>query len=411
MNSALICTVGMTFSPQNDIVDALVDEITAFNPALVLFLISRESRENALKIAQRCRLAEGAYEFIELESIHNLNEIFQTTNKAIRSLHARGFSNQQISLNYTSGTKVMGSGAVLSAIFNQCQELRYIYEGRGGDRVVKTHPSAVFAYRDLLVGEKLIEEMRFRSATDTLDTIDTSLLSEYDVRTVSALHAVAEAYYHWDNFHHKQFVEIIKSVPSDIERASRFLVAGDVLETVTGIGDACEKSEYTPALFADMINNALRRQLEGQLDDAMTRMYRALEMLAQWVLRRTDIDTDDLDTRRVPPRYRVNFEAMRSMDDGQVRIGLRKSYELLALMKKPLGLRFQSYDKLARMLHERRNSILAHGTQPVKEDDCANLLTAVTELFRSEMPDFDNLCRMLQFPWLKERVSSQTSLP
>ncbi|MCX7020509.1 MAG: TIGR02710 family CRISPR-associated CARF protein [bacterium] len=405
MTSALICTVGMTFSPQNDIVDALVDEITAFNPALVLFLISRESRENALKIAQRCNLAADAYEFIELESIHNLNDIFQTTNKAIRSLHARGFSNQQISLNYTSGTKVMGSGAVLSAIFNQCQELRYIYEGRGGDRVVKTHPSAVFAYRDLLVSQKLIEEMRFRSATDTLDTIDTSLLSEYDVQTVVALRAIADAYYYWDNFHHKQFVEIMKSLPPDIERAARFLVGDNVLDLVTGIGQICETCEYTPALFADMMNNALRRKLEGQLDDAMTRMYRVLEMLAQWVLRRADIDTDDLDTRRVPPRYRVNYEAMRSMDDGQVRIGLRKSYELLALMKTPLGLRFRSYDELGRMLHERRNSILAHGTQPVKEEDCANLLAAVRELFRSEVPDFDNLCHTLQFPWLKERVS------
>ena len=405
MASALICTVGTTYSVQNDIVDALVEEIANFRPDLVLFLISRESRENAVNIARRCGLAEGAYDFFELPSIHNLNVIFQSVNEAIRDLHRRGFSNSEISVNYTSGTKVMGSAAVLSAIYHQCRELRYIYESReAGDRVVTTHPSAVHSYRDLLFSNKLIEELRFRAAADLLQRVDLSLLSEYDMQSVTALRLIAEAYYQWDGFRHHQFVGTISGVPNGVEMASRFMVGRDVIEMLDKLGNDIEQGNYTPLLFADMVNNALRRRLEGQLDDAVTRTYRALEMLAQWVLKRHDIDPDDVDTRRVPPRYRVNFEAMRSTDDGQLRIGLRKSFELLALLRTPLGLRFEANEKLAKVLHARRCSILAHGTMPVNSEDCDVLLDAARELFRSEIADFDAICGSLQFPWLRGRV-------
>ena len=124
-------------------------------------------------------------------------------------------------------------------------------------------------------------------------------------------------------------------------------------------------------------------------------------MLAQWALAREGIDTEDVDTRKVPPRYRVNFEAMRSTDDGQVRIGMRKAFELLALLNTPVGVRFEADKELMAMLHRRSESILAHGTTPINDADCTSLLQKTREFFAAELPGLDKLCDTLRFPWLR----------
>jgi CRISPR-associated protein (TIGR02710 family) len=402
MPTALICTVGITVDRQNDLTEVMGLEIRSILPELVVFLVSRESRENALKIADAGGITEEKYEIVEFSSAHNLNEIFETTNGVIRGLHARGFTKNDISINFTGGTKVMGSGVVLSAVFHQCQELRYVFEGNGaGQKVVTTTPKAVFAFRDLHISRRLIQEMRFQSASDLLAGMDASLLSQYDVASLHALRKIADAYSHWDNFRHAEFVRTMREVAPNVELVREFMVEDAVLDVISGMADDMREARYSPPMFADMINNAIRRKLEGSYDDAVARVYRALEMLAQWVLKRYDIDSDDLDTRKVPPRYRVNFEAMRSFEDGRVRIGMRKAFELLALLNAEIGQQFEANQELLHFLERRRKSILAHGTHPVERQDCESLLKAAADLLKTETPDFGALCSQLQFPWLR----------
>lgn len=404
MSKALICTVGTTVDTRNDIVDALIEEITAAQPTLVLFLVSGESRSNAQRIAEGSHLSPGSFEFVELSSSHNLNEIFRKTNDAIRSLYARGYSADDISVNYTSGTKVMGSGAVLSAVFNQCHELRYIYQGADeGERLIKTHPEVVFAFRDLQLGRQLIYEMCFQSAVEHLARINSSLLADYDVRSLEAMRHVALAYLHWDNFHPRECLNTLSKVSVDIESVRNFLIDETTAQMLERLATDIEANQYSPLVFADMMNNAHRRTVEGKLDDAVARVYRAMEMLAQWVLKAHEINTNDVDTRRIPPRYRVSFEAMRSVEDGLVRIGMRKAYDLLSILGTPLGEKFEANEELAQMLQRRGESILAHGTHRITQQECQRLISAVLDLFESEIQGFEAICRQLQFPWLRKR--------
>lgn len=406
MPKALICTVGTVFEGRENILDVLAKEIRAITPDYLVFVVSQESKLPAQKVAERASLAQCKVEYLELEAAHDLNEVFARTNDAIRRLLSAGFSAADISVNYTSGTKVMGAGVVLAAVFNQCNQLRYIYEGAGhADRIITTRPEAVIAFRDLLMGTRLIEELRFQSASDVLARIDSSMLSDYDVSVLEALRKIACGYYAWDNFNPAVFVECMQDVPRTLEPVSKFLVDSGTLALLAQLASDQATEQYTPILFADMVNNAVRRIFEGKMDDAVARLYRALEMLAQWVLRnRYGIDTDDLDTRRVPPRYRPSFEAMRSLDDGTVRIGMRKAYELLAHLEAPLGLRFQQNRVMGELLRARSKSILAHGTRRMQESDCQNLLQEAVDLFTSEIPDFAQTCIDLQFPWLRERT-------
>lgn len=401
MAVALICTVGMTMNAQTDIVDALAREVKSLEPTHTAFVATAESRANAERIAQLAGLTNGAYEIVELSSSHNLDETFENVNALIRGLHERGYSGDQICINYTGGTKVMSSGAVLAAVFNQCRELRYLYEGRPEDQqLVRTQPQSVFAYRDILLAQRLIREMRFQSARDLLSRLDVSYLSQHDREVADALRRLAIAYARWDNFHYRACLEQMTDTAHGSPLLKPLLITQEMCSKLSALADELEKNEYSPLVFAEMYNNAVRRRLEGKLDDAVARIYRALEMLAQWVLKRYEINTNDLDTRKVPPRYRVHFEAMRSMDDGLVRIGMRKAYELLVLLETPLGKQFTSDAELAEMLHTRSHSILAHGTRSISEAECDKLLGVARKMFQLEIPDFDQICAELQFPWL-----------
>jgi hypothetical protein len=86
---------------------------------------------------------------------------------------------------------------------------------------------------------------------------------------------------------------------------------------------------------------------------------------------------------------------------------MRKAYELLALLGAPLGTKFEQNEELGEMLQTRSKSILAHGTQTLKEEDCEKLLRIVIDLFSSEIPDFVETCHSLQFPWLRDRAAGQ----
>ena len=403
MKTALICPVGTTPDGRTDILTALATDIRELMPDLVVFVVSRESRQNAERVAEEAGYTADACEYLELPSSHDFNHSFRMINEVIRGLRERGFSGSGISVNYTSGTKVMGGAALLASVYNQCREARYIYHEAGqANRTITTTLEAVYAFRALRFGKRLIEAMRYRSATEVLERVDPSLLAEYDVASLDALRAVASAYYAWDSFQYHDFIATYAAVPRDHEETQCFLVDEEVTGLVESLAQNSADGVITPLSCADMVNNAERRIHEGDFDDATARLYRSLEMLAQWSLREEGINPDDVDTRRVPPRHRVGFEALRSLEDGTVRLGMRKAYELLAALDHPVGLRFASHSELALLLGQRRASILAHGTRPISRESCEGIFRASMELFESAIPDFGPMCRRLQFPWIKK---------
>lgn len=401
--AALICPIGTTPDGRSDLLDTLVREINAVEPELVVFIVSRDSRSNAEYIAREAGLPADRVTYDEVDTVHDLNLLFVRLNETIRSLVDGRFRPEQVAVNYTSGTKVMATAAVLAAIFNGCGEARYIFhEPNAQNRTVSTRLEAVFAHRDLHLGRRLIEETRYRSAFDVLSRIETSLLAAADLEAASALKVITVAYYEWDNFNYSAFVEAFSRLQNTTPAVQRYLVGEDVLRHLTALAAHCDDGQVSEIGLADMVNNAVRRMQDGRFDDAVARLYRALEMLAQWaLLKNNGIDTDDVDTRRIPPRDRVSFEAMRSMDDGTVRIGMRKAYELLTALGHPLGGRYHDKSELVQLVGERRNSILAHGTRPLSLDVCTKLHSAIVELITGEIAEFPALCAALQFPWIQ----------
>jgi CRISPR-associated protein (TIGR02710 family) len=137
-------------------------------------------------------------------------------------------------------------------------------------------------------------------------------------------------------------------------------------------------------LVEDLLANAERCAHRGRYDDAVARLYRATELLAQIRLRRVyDIQTGDvwLDSPAIAEcpaalelleKARAQAvplsEGSRGADtrDRQVKIGLWQAYSLLGALGDPLGEHFLADSRhLKGFLEMRHRSILAHGLDPV----------------------------------------------
>jgi CRISPR-associated protein (TIGR02710 family) len=152
------------------------------------------------------------------------------------------------------------------------------------------------------------------------------------------------------------------------------------------------------ARAVDLLANARRRQAEARYDDAVARLYRATEVIAQARLREAlNIgETGAVPLDRLPESLRAEF-ASRRRDDGTVFLGLQDDYRVLQALGAPLGQRFYDLglaDRQRSPLTARNQSILAHGFEAASERTFAVLweaCAALVELDEKELPVFPRL--------------------
>jgi len=406
---AIIMTVGLQGDQGGDVLDALQLDLDALKPEMLALVASGQSMANARRMIERSGLPAGQCEIVELTGAHDIDEVFRKTNDLIQRLIKRGYGPDEIAINYTSGTKVMGSGAVLSAVYNKVMELRYITglasvregPGKAHHRILTTKPGAVFAYQQMLNGRSMLLDLRFRSAFTVLEEVEDDLLTPEDRKLRLALVRLTRAYGEWDNFYPDRFLSLYSEVRFEFETLDPFRMHEGQLDVLRKTADEILHGQPGPFIITDLYNNASRRLMLGRTEDALSRLYRALEMLGQWVLAREfGIDTNNVDTRGIPPRDRVSYEALRSIEDGTVKIGFRKAYELLGIFNVPVGVAFKNDPLMREFLEKRTDSILAHGLHPAGPNEGQNYMIHAADLFKMEIPTFDELSRNLQFPWL-----------
>ncbi|MFB6264162.1 MAG: TIGR02710 family CRISPR-associated CARF protein [Bradymonadaceae bacterium] len=131
-------------------------------------------------------------------------------------------------------------------------------------------------------------------------------------------------------------------------------------------------------LAADLANNADRAAERGAHDDAIARLYRAIEYLGQVQLwREYELSTSEFPAELLPDRADTEEEF--------VSIGLRDAWEFLAEEGEPLGELWRELDEreaFRTAMYQRNHSLLAHGFQPVDPEYVETLRRAVDQLGR-----------------------------
>lgn len=166
-------------------------------------------------------------------------------------------------------------------------------------------------------------------------------------------------------------------------------------------------NEATEELVHDLMANARRRGREGRYGDAVARLYRAIEAMAQHRLdSEYGIKTSGVPYDQVPEELARRWWDGAGNGGGSVgdevleprKIGLREAYTLLEHFGDDLALRFRESvvetPKNEGALTARNMSILAHGFQPVGEKVYERLWSAtlhLADVSEQSLPRFPRL--------------------
>ncbi len=413
MKKALVQSVGTGTRPDVDITKPLMWHLRKSGASFVSWVASDESQELAKKMARTLKLSQEEYEVHTLANIEDVERAYRECLAVLRDLTQRGFAPEDIEVDYTSGTKAMTAGLVLAAVAHRCATLTYITGERLAgvvkdqtERLVSVEPRRVWADERIRLAMEFCRELNFAAANGLLTSLVDAWLGDHERQLREGVLLVVSAYAAWDRFDYaRAFGELLKLGQSKLEDLRDFMPVPEVPHRLLDLNPRADRGVVTaplvPDRVADLFNNSRRRLDEGRYDDALARLYRFAEMLAQGVLGKDyGINTANVDVSCAPEPMRAKLEAHRNAK-GLVQIGLELDYEVLKALGHRLGVSFNSgeFHGLGVLLQKRNDSLLAHGFTPIAKEDVKSLMPRLKELAKLEIADFDGRCAALEFPW------------
>jgi CRISPR-associated protein (TIGR02710 family) len=305
-----------------------------------------------------------------------------------------GVDNDELVVDYTGGTKTMSVAITLATI-----EGSSVYSYVGGVERSKDGVGVVIDGKEKMwfldnpwneiafMARKeayiLFNKARYASAYEVFNEVGKKV-SENHKPFFMALKDMANGYDLWDRFKHKEARnklyscrDIIKTYSIGDKKVENLVTV--LLQNISFLDKLKDNEEL---LHYDLIANAMRRAgLENKYDDAVARLYRAIEAIAQCRLKSSHrINSSDVDENLIPEDIRIEYVTKYLDDkDKKIKLGLYASYELLKELNDPLGKSFfEIYEKEVRGLLDIRNSsILAHGFNSVKAETYERLLDVI----------------------------------
>lgn len=411
----LICTVGGTPQP-------VIKAIKFWKPVRICFVhtfrskVDIETRIVPEANGHDLNLDPGRYGFLELPDEQDLASCLDRLRRLTPDVEewvARN-DNSRVVVDFTGGTKCMSAAIALQArqwpcLFSYIGGSRRTKDGVGvvetGSETVVHHENPWNALGHQTVEDFMVlfDQHAFVAAKKVANMAKMRIDRPDRKREFAVLEQLAKAFDAWDRFDHRScsaaFDNVAKS--SNDLRAVLGNDKGDqVIDGVTHLAgyfkDLCQAKPPSHLHVFDLLANARRRKDEKRLDDAMARLYRAIEAMAQVVLKeRHGIEsTERIPLDNVPEPIPAEWTSRAR--DGIVALGLQDAYVLLLKLDDSLGHRFKeaNLDGTQSHLAVRNRSILAHGFDQVPSNALDKLWDATLELAgikEADLPSFPTL--------------------
>jgi CRISPR-associated protein (TIGR02710 family) len=381
IHKVLILTVGQTIEP-------LEFSLTEHAPlAGVVFVASQSSYPVAGELLKRYG-NQFRHHTLLLGDHEDLDEAYRKGIEALQK--ALEWEGRPILADISGGTKTMVAGLTLAlsgkgVTFSYVGGTQRNAEGRvvsGSERMrLLEDPTQRYGLREWEGFRRAWNGADFRAAQDFLSELLARPLTASEQRFYTHLKGVAEAMLDWDLFRHKaawQKLEVHLEPALTIAEAWGHGAKVRVLE---GLKEAKgrlraildKENKPTFALLADLLANAERRAARGRYDDALARLYRAIEMAVEAdIFEREGVLLYDEQTfageyekhRPWANRYR---EAAGLREALNVAAGFDGALGRSNTLAQRLYSEYTGNGKLGNFVKQRNQSILAHGHQPVSE--------------------------------------------
>jgi CRISPR-associated protein (TIGR02710 family) len=411
MAKAMIVSVGGSPEP---IIISLREE----QPEFVCFLVSHQSVDQVADIKRQAELSGlDAKELVE--NPEDLVQCYRAALRCIDRVRAHGIDLDQTVVDYTGGVKPMGAGLAMAAASHG---VRFSYVGgarrtKGGlgivesgseQRRVDRNPWQLFAVEEKRRIAQYFNSYQYAAAAAALTALLPRLL-EPDRSLLEALAELTEGYGAWDRFDHRAAWRRLGEARRKLGERVRITGQRDYDELLAALDahvtflaalreDTDQFRRSHLRLVGDLVANAERRIGEEKFDDAVARLYRAVELRGQVAFEAAcGTSTSKVDPAKVPESLREEYQRRyRDPGTGMLRLPLFATYRLLDAIGDPVGAGFrQRKTELDQLLDARNASILAHGLVPLDAQRAQHLRDVVGMLVPPDLerPQFPRL------PW------------
>lgn len=437
MEKILLITVGGSPEP-------ILTAIETLQPDRVIFLCSdgaKGSKSQVIGEGNPCEIRRGLEvekkpniptqlglgdrfqperDLVLIQDPDDLSECYRLATAKIRALQQE-FVDAQILAEYTGGTKTMSAALSVAALdyripmYVTTSVRRNLIRVESGELTERAAASSIIVERTIeQFLPLLLEQYNYPAAmTELKIPFQMELPSSALKSRVRKLYTCCAGFDAWDKFDHAAAWQLLKDFTSQQNIQPVVLFLKRVMGSRETLAEAVDDNFKAPdkmrghgyEIVEDLVLNAERRAILERFDDAVARLYRALELLVQVRLwERYQIKTGDVDLQKLPESLLLKYEGMRSPDKDKIQLGLSASYFLLSeLPDDPLGkLYLQRHKAIIDALKIRNYSILAHGLRPVTKSDYEQTFVKVVIPFiqtgiAAIIPPKDNF-QPVQFP-------------
>ncbi len=384
----LVLTVGGSPQP-------LISSIKQSVPNKVVFLCSDDTPQTKGSYSEIANILKTSgrdisdSETVKISGFDDFNDCYVTSLRTLERIcneHPGG----QVIADYTGGTKSMAAGLVASSldcpgvtlglVKGDRADLIKVTNGTQSLRLNRANLATLERQKNII--KSFFERFDYAAAISILESIlQITDLAQTESQKLQSWLVWARALDSWDRFDHAGAWRLIHHRRKECPQIVMFLEASIysrrrldeefIKVNLENINREIEKGTGYE-LIQDLSLNAKRRAAQGRYDDAVARLYRAIELLAQARLRLGyQLNAGDIKVVKLPEtlqsKYNNNANAY-----SKIQLSLRSDYELLVELDhcnpEPLGQLFtENKDKIIDFLRIRNNSVLAHGFTPVSE--------------------------------------------
>lgn len=399
--TVLLMTVGTGIGSGEDLAHGIFFSIESHNPDEIFFFGSEASKKTIAHIHDKILEDYDGYEFIQVEHIDDFKEYFNAIKSKILE-----FKDEKVIIDYTSGTKTMTMAAAFASMIYH-KNLVFV-SGKRENGLVKSGTEKIISqnlypvYDDLMMEKikDLFNSNRFEAGKILLDDV----VESEDKQMYEKLFDI---YYNFDNINYEKAFELftVEFLKESIERFSH--LKSQLAQNRMALQTIVQKDHKLRCycILASLLNNAKRRYGECKYDDAIARLYRSFELIAQirlkekYGIKTSKVDLESLKKRGLNEDYLGSLKTCKSDLNEDVKIGLIKDYDLLAHLNDDLGI---FYSENANDINEcssfRNKSILAHGLNYQTKENYLRLENLVLEAASILTKDLDKYLNQTKFP-------------
>lgn len=398
--------------PGNPVWEALAFAWRHLKPQLLVQLCSPKSAEEtiprfdaALTAGERAELSREVRVHDRADDAEALADAYRAIIDELRSR----LPGARIEADFTSGTKAMSAALLVAALDREAARVHYAVGPRdAGGRATETkelvtlQPVASRADRLLRQLGDLFNRGQYLAVYTQAETLASALEGGVHrdlYARAASLAFLARAYERWDLFAWRDAFAMLREYrrpehAKAIERAGWDGVAiGRQVPFLKGAKESAAGAPPTEQRLADLLMNAERCMMRGAFDDAVCRLYRLVEYIAQGRLLMHGIDPGKSVTRdmlhSLAPReaarlFRARatcklglFDGVAVLDEMQDPVGafiFGRLHGVSASDSRPIACDRYGAGDLGTLLGARNQSLLAHGVQSVGETTARDLL-------------------------------------